>query len=269
MSGWIRPRRWPSRRTGFLFTRDSKTTCRLALRKSPLKPMCLTRSTASPRRMLIAKSFLPTASRWAASNERDWCRPDQRDRQTWNQKLLRRCCGRRNRRSSTSSSPPFPWTAKLLTKRKRASASAPSAFDPDKGFLLNGKHYWIYGVCNHQDHAGVGAAIPGCAAGISHQQIEGVRLQRHSHFAQSAHAGVARRLRPARHVGHGREPVARQRFGELEKVGRHDPPRPQSSERRHLEHRERGVHRAGLAAGRERRAHDAKLRQATRPDAAR
>ena len=34
------------------------------------------------------------------------------------------------------------------------------AFDKDKGFLLNGKHYWLYGTCNHQDHAGVGAALP-------------------------------------------------------------------------------------------------------------
>ena len=34
------------------------------------------------------------------------------------------------------------------------------AFDPTHGFLLNGKHYEIYGTCNHQDHAGVGAAIP-------------------------------------------------------------------------------------------------------------
>src|SRR5581483_115607 len=33
-------------------------------------------------------------------------------------------------------------------------------FDKDKGFLLNGKHYELYGTCNHQDHAGVGAAIP-------------------------------------------------------------------------------------------------------------
>ena len=33
-------------------------------------------------------------------------------------------------------------------------------FDKDNGFLLNGKHYRIYGTCNHQDHAGVGAAIP-------------------------------------------------------------------------------------------------------------
>jgi beta-galactosidase len=33
-------------------------------------------------------------------------------------------------------------------------------FDANKGFLLNGKPYEIYGTCNHQDHAGVGAAIP-------------------------------------------------------------------------------------------------------------
>ncbi len=34
------------------------------------------------------------------------------------------------------------------------------AFDPDKGFLLNGKHYELQGTCNHQDMAGVGAALP-------------------------------------------------------------------------------------------------------------
>ena len=34
------------------------------------------------------------------------------------------------------------------------------AFDPTNGFLLNGKHYELYGTCNHQDHAGVGAALP-------------------------------------------------------------------------------------------------------------
>ena len=34
------------------------------------------------------------------------------------------------------------------------------AFDHEKGFMLNGKHYELYGTCNHQDHAGVGAAIP-------------------------------------------------------------------------------------------------------------
>ncbi|MBK9989260.1 MAG: DUF4982 domain-containing protein [Verrucomicrobia bacterium] len=34
------------------------------------------------------------------------------------------------------------------------------AFDPNIGFLLNGQRYEIHGTCNHQDHAGVGVAIP-------------------------------------------------------------------------------------------------------------
>ena len=34
------------------------------------------------------------------------------------------------------------------------------AWDPDKGFFLNGKRVAVKGTCNHQDHAGVGAALP-------------------------------------------------------------------------------------------------------------
>ena len=33
-------------------------------------------------------------------------------------------------------------------------------FDADKGFFLNGRAVKIKGTCNHQDHAGVGAALP-------------------------------------------------------------------------------------------------------------
>ena len=33
-------------------------------------------------------------------------------------------------------------------------------FDPAQGFFLNGAHVKIKGTCNHQDHAGVGTAIP-------------------------------------------------------------------------------------------------------------
>ena len=33
-------------------------------------------------------------------------------------------------------------------------------FDKDKGFFLNGKRVEIQGTCNHQDHAGVGSALP-------------------------------------------------------------------------------------------------------------
>src|SRR6185437_1848332 len=35
-----------------------------------------------------------------------------------------------------------------------------ASFDPDRGFFLNGKPLKIQGTCNHQDHAGVGAALP-------------------------------------------------------------------------------------------------------------
>jgi beta-galactosidase len=34
------------------------------------------------------------------------------------------------------------------------------AFDADRGFFLNGNPLKIKGTCNHQDHAGVGAALP-------------------------------------------------------------------------------------------------------------
>ncbi len=33
-------------------------------------------------------------------------------------------------------------------------------FDPQSGFFLNGKHVRLYGTNNHQDHAGVGVAVP-------------------------------------------------------------------------------------------------------------
>lgn len=33
-------------------------------------------------------------------------------------------------------------------------------FTADSGFYLNGKHVKLKGVCNHQDHAGVGTAVP-------------------------------------------------------------------------------------------------------------
>ena len=35
-----------------------------------------------------------------------------------------------------------------------------ATFEADKGFFLNGKPLKIQGTCNHQDHAGVGAALP-------------------------------------------------------------------------------------------------------------
>ena len=49
---------------------------------------------------------------------------------------------------------------KIVDRKETAFGIRTVAFDPAAGFLLNGKHYPIYGVCNHQDHAGVGVAIP-------------------------------------------------------------------------------------------------------------
>lgn len=43
-------------------------------------------------------------------------------------------------------------------------------FDANKGFFLNGKSVKVKGTCNHQDHAGVGAAIP--------DRIQAYRLER-------------------------------------------------------------------------------------------
>jgi len=43
-------------------------------------------------------------------------------------------------------------------------------FDPNKGFFLNGRPVKVKGTCNHQDHAGVGEAIP--------DRIQAYRLER-------------------------------------------------------------------------------------------
>ncbi|OIQ91742.1 beta-galactosidase BoGH2A precursor [mine drainage metagenome] len=53
-----------------------------------------------------------------------------------------------------------------------------TAFDPVRGFLLNGKPYAIHGTCNHQDHAGVGEAIP--------DALQAFRLERLKSFGCNA-----------------------------------------------------------------------------------
>jgi beta-galactosidase len=49
---------------------------------------------------------------------------------------------------------------KLVDRVDTAFGIRTVAFDPDKGFLLNGRPYLVKGTCNHQDHAGVGSALP-------------------------------------------------------------------------------------------------------------
>jgi len=48
----------------------------------------------------------------------------------------------------------------VIDRKETAFGIRTVAFDPDKGFLLNGKPCELKGTCNHQDMAGVGAALP-------------------------------------------------------------------------------------------------------------
>jgi len=69
------------------------------------------------------------------------------------------------------------------------SASAKAIFDADKGFLLNGEHVKLNGVCIHHDAGCVGAACPsGCGTAPPATARDGV--QRHPHQPQSLRGGV-------------------------------------------------------------------------------
>jgi beta-galactosidase len=72
---------------------------------------------------------------------------------------------------------------KIADKRRTEFGIRTISFDKDKGFFLNGKRVEIKGVCNHQDHAGVGSALPDR---IQYYRIErlkemGVNAYRTSH----------------------------------------------------------------------------------------
>ena len=74
-----------------------------------------------------------------------------------------------------------------------------AVFDADKGFFLNGKSLKIQGTCNHQDHAGVGAALPDRLQWFRLGVLQRDGLQRRAHLAQHADAGVGGSLRPHGH----------------------------------------------------------------------
>jgi beta-galactosidase len=56
-------------------------------------------------------------------------------------------------------------------------------FDPDKGFFLNGQHVKLHGANNHQDHAGVGIALPDALHDYRLQRMKemGVNAVRSAH----------------------------------------------------------------------------------------
>lgn len=61
---------------------------------------------------------------------------------------------------------------KTVDQKETTFGIRTTVFDPVKGFLLNGKPVSIHGVCNHQDHAGVGAAIPDALQEFRIQQLK-------------------------------------------------------------------------------------------------
>ena len=80
-------------------------------------------------------------------------------------------------------------------------------FDADRGFFLNGQPLKIQGVCIHQDHAGVGVAVPPALIDFRLRRLKelGCNAIRCSHNAQDrAFMDACDRLRIPRH---GREPA--------------------------------------------------------------
>jgi beta-galactosidase len=65
-------------------------------------------------------------------------------------------------------------------------------FDSQKGFFLNGKPVKLKGTCNHQDHAGVGAALP--------DAVQSYRIRKLQEMGCNAYR-TSQRLRRTRHVG--------------------------------------------------------------------
>ncbi len=132
-------------------------------------------------------------------------------------KFLRPNSGHPKVQNFTNSSPPLKWTAKWLTARKPSSASDLCVRQGERFSLLNGQPYELKGTCNHQDMAGVGAALPDALQYFRIAKLKefGDNAYRTSH--NPPHAGTARSLRPSRHDCDGRKPPARQRRAEPSK----------------------------------------------------
>ena len=140
-------------------------------------------------------------------------------------------------------------------------------FDPDHGFFLNGRHVEIHGTNNHQDHAGVGVALPDALQAFRVARLKeiGVNAYRCSHnpptpeFLDACDRLGLLVLDENRLMG--TEPGADGPAGE------HDPPRPQPPERHHLVARQRGVGDRGQHQGRPHHRLDAGVCTPARPDA--
>ena len=78
-------------------------------------------------------------------------------------------------------------------------------FDADKGFFLNDEPLKLKGVCNHQDHAGVGVAVPDSLWDFRVRKLKEMGANALLLRAQPARRRVPRRVRPAGPARHGRK----------------------------------------------------------------
>ena len=77
-------------------------------------------------------------------------------------------------------------------------------FEADRGFLLNGEHVKLNGVCLHHDAGSVGAAVPERVWERRFEILRDMGVQRHPHQPQSARARVPGPVRPHGLPGDGR-----------------------------------------------------------------
>ena len=68
---------------------------------------------------------------------------------------------------------------KIVDRVSTAFGLRTFSFDAQKGFILNGRPYVIRGTCNHQDHAGVGVALP--------DRLQAFRLERLKEMGSNAY----------------------------------------------------------------------------------
>ena len=160
MSGWTRPRRWPSRRMEFLFIRNFKDNVPSDTADIQVETEMLNKLTNAVNAVVSCEIISPDGKSVARFKE--------------SAKLPGESQSTVKLESTVSApvlwSPESPKLHKLITtisvdgktvdQKETVFGIRTVGFDANKGFLLNGKPYPIYGACNHQDHAGVGAAIP-------------------------------------------------------------------------------------------------------------
>jgi beta-galactosidase len=117
---------------------------------------------SSARRVSVVSTVLDPSGRTVASTTSDAGSIPEEAGQTYEQKL--------------TVHNPLLWSLeernlyKLVTELRAGDATVDRyetpfgirtiTIDPQKGVFLNGQHVKIKGTCNHQDHAGIGAALP-------------------------------------------------------------------------------------------------------------